>query len=85
MKFKNKTYNKLKWIATIVIPAIQTFWIALGQIWCIPCTNEIALTIAAVGVLIGACIGISTSCYNKMELCEEEKVIELECEVENDE
>lgn len=55
----SKAYNVLKWIALIAFPAIATFTSVLGAVWHWPDTEAIVTTINAVGVLIGALIGVS--------------------------
>lgn len=65
MKLSNKVYDALKWIALICFPAIEMFWITLAKIWGFPYGTEIAGTLAALGTLIGALIGISTIQYRK--------------------
>jgi hypothetical protein len=61
---KNKVYDVLKWIDLICIPAITTFYVAMAPIWNWPYPDEVAKTSAAVCVLIGALLGISTAEYN---------------------
>ena len=63
MRMNNKTYDILKWIAMIVLPAVVTFVAAIGQIWGIPHTAQIAATIAAIDTLLGACLQVSTANY----------------------
>jgi ABC-type xylose transport system permease subunit len=65
--FTDKIYLILKWIATIVLPAVVTLILAIGQIWDIPVAAPIALTVGAVNAFLGALIGISTSAYNKSQ------------------
>lgn len=65
MKFTNKTYDILKWIALTAIPALEIFWLTIGKIWGIPLTVEIGATIAALGVLLGALLGVSNINYKK--------------------
>ena len=67
MKFSNKIYDVLKWVALIAIPAIVTFLsVVLGVLDVDPKTvNVIVTIISAVGTLIGTLIGVSTSAYNK--------------------
>lgn len=62
----NKTYDTLKWIATVVLPALATLILTIGQIWnfsewAVP----IGATIAAVATFLGALLGISSIAYNK--------------------
>lgn len=74
MKMSNKTYDVLKYIAQIALPAIGTLYFALARIWALPYAEEIVGTISAVDVFLGAILGISTAAYNKQleEPAEEE-------------
>lgn len=65
MQFSDKSYNLIKWIAQLVLPAAGTLYFALSQIWGFPYGEEIVGTITAVDVFLGALIGISTVQYNK--------------------
>ena len=67
MKMSNKTYDVLKWIAQILLPALATLYFALAKIWNFPYQNEIVGTISAVDLFLGALLGISTHNYNKDE------------------
>ena len=64
---KNKTYDVLKIICTIVLPALGTLYAALAGIWGLPYAEAIVGTIAAVTTFLGALLGISTHQYNKRE------------------
>ena len=57
-------YDVLKWVAIIVMPALATFIVGLGGIWSIPFAGQLAATITAVGVLLGALLGLSSVKYN---------------------
>lgn len=63
MKFSNKTYDILKYIALIALPAIQVFWLTIGKIWDISYTVEIGATIGACALLLGTLLGVSTKNY----------------------
>lgn len=65
MKMSNKTYDILKWIAMVVLPAIGTLYFALAGIWDFPYGEEIVGTITAIDAFMGAILGISTGKYNK--------------------
>ena len=65
MKFSNKAYDVLKYIAQIVLPAIGTLYFALSSIWNFPYGEEVLGTITAVDVFLGALLGISSSNYKK--------------------
>ena len=64
MKLSNSTYNILKWIAQILLPALGTLYFALSKIWGFPYAAEVVGTIAAVDTFLGAVLGISTVKYN---------------------
>ena len=59
----NQTYDILKRIALVVIPALATFVNAIGIVWGIPHTNEATATITALGVFLGAALGVSSKNY----------------------
>ena len=68
----NKTYDILKYIAQIVLPAIATLYFAIAQIWGLPYGEQIVGTITAIDAFLGALLGISTMRYNKEEKNHEE-------------
>lgn len=61
----NKTYDILKWIALIFLPAIGTLYFALAGIWGLPYGEEIVGTITAIDTFLGCILGISSVNYNK--------------------
>lgn len=61
----NKTYDVLKWVAQILLPAVATLYFAIVQIWGLPYGEEIVGTITAIDAFLGALLGISTYQYNK--------------------
>ena len=61
----NKTYDILKNIALIVLPAFATFVLTVAQIWNLPYGKEIAATITAIDVFLGAVIKIASMNYAK--------------------
>ena len=60
----NKTYDILKYVAQIVLPALGTLYFALAQIWGFPYGEAIVGTITAVDAFLGAVLKISTDKYN---------------------
>jgi len=56
---KNSTYDKLKFIAQILLPAIAALWAAISAIWNLPLADQIEQTITAVVVFIDAILGIT--------------------------
>ena len=80
----NETYDKLKWVSTILIPALNVLILAVGKIWepKIPYYVQIAATVAAIGVFIGAIITKSSKEYYKDAEGYEEVEPEQPAEVE---
>lgn len=64
MTFNNKTYDVLKYIAQIGLPALATLYFALSAIWGLPYGQEVEGTIIAIDTCLGVLLGISTSYYN---------------------
>ena len=62
---KNKTYDILKFIAQIVLPALATFYVTIAGLWGLPLNKEVSGTIMAVDTLLGTVLMISSSNYNK--------------------
>ena len=65
MKLSNKTYDVMKWIALILIPAVAVLYGALAPVWGWPYKDEIVYTLTAIDTFLGAILGISTAQYNK--------------------
>lgn len=63
----NSTYDILKWVTVIVLPALGTFYFALAGIWGFPYGEQIIGTIAAVTTCLGAILQISNYEYKKEE------------------
>lgn len=60
-------YDKLKWIALIFLPAINSAYFPFAQLWNLPHTVEVMGTIAIIDTLLGALLQISKSSYNRSE------------------
>ena len=67
MVFSNKTYDVLKWLAQIFLPAAGTLYFALAQIWGWPYGNEVVGTFAAIDTFLGVVLGISKKAYDNAE------------------
>lgn len=65
MKMSNKIYDVLKWFALVALDAVGLFYSTLSGIWGLPYGDEILATCAAMSLLIGALIGVSSVQYNK--------------------
>lgn len=63
MKMTNRTYDILKWIALILLPAMATFYAAIAAVWGLPYTEQVVGTITAVDTLLGTLLKISADKY----------------------
>ena len=63
----NKTYDVLKFIATIILPALGTLYFALAQIWGFPYGEEIIGTITAIVTFLATILKVSSVQYYKAE------------------
>lgn len=59
----NKTYDVLKWVALIVLPALSVFYGSLATIWGLPFGEQIPDTITAIDLFLGVILGVSNATY----------------------
>lgn len=79
------TYDILKWIGRIVLPALATLYATVGKIWGFPYTNEIPLTITALDLFLNTLLGISSENYNSTVIEWEDKEAQTDVKVEDEE
>jgi hypothetical protein len=65
MKMDSRTYDILKYIAQVVLPALGTLYFALASIWGFPYGEQIVGTITAVDTFMGVLLKISSDNYYK--------------------
>ena len=65
MQFSGKTYQILKWLVLIVIPAATTFYCVLDEVFGWGFSDPVTKISVAACTFIGAIIGISTATYYK--------------------
>lgn len=65
MKFTDKKYDILKWVAMVVLPAFTVLFKVFGGIWSIPYTIQITDTLVAINAFLGAILGVSVANYHK--------------------
>lgn len=65
MIFTNKTYDILKWIAMILLPALGTFYFGLASIWGFPYGEQVVGTITVIDTFLGAILKISSNNYKQ--------------------
>lgn len=61
----NKTYDILKYLTQIIIPALGTLYFALAGIWKFPYGEEVVGTLTAIDTFLGVVLGISSANYYK--------------------
>ena len=66
MKLSNKTYDILKWIALVALPALITFYGVVGAACNIPYTDTVLTIAVAFDTMMGTMLGISSNRYNKI-------------------
>lgn len=59
----NETYDALKKIECILIPAIATFYATFAEIWGLPFADKVGATLGAIAVLLGAILIMSSKVY----------------------
>ena len=65
MQISNKTYDILKYVALIFIPALVTFVTTAGAELGYPHTETLTVLISAFGTFLGALLVVSSNSYNK--------------------
>lgn len=63
MKMDSKTFDTLRYLAEVAIPAVATLYFALSGIWGLPYGEQIVGTMTAVDTCLGVLIGISRANY----------------------
>ena len=71
MKISNKTYDVLKWIAQLLLPALGTLYFALASTWGLPYALQVVGTITPLDTFLGVILGLSSAQYNKAVESEE--------------
>jgi len=65
MLLTNITYDRLKYIAQIVLPALATLIIGICELWQLPNGAIIGGTIMLLDTFLGTLLQISTNNFNK--------------------
>ena len=60
---KESIYDRLKWIAQILLPALGALYAALAGIWGWPYAEAVVGTISAVDVFLGAVLMLDSRRY----------------------
>lgn len=62
----NRTYDILKWVALVFLPALGTLYFALAGIWNFPYGEQIVGTITAIDTFLGVLLGVSSMKYDSV-------------------
>lgn len=65
MKFNNRTYDILKWVAMVVLPAFIVCFKGIGRTVDFELTDVIAEILIYINGFLGAILGVSTANYNE--------------------
>lgn len=65
MKLTDKTYDTLKWVCLIFLPALAFGYDQLSDIWGLPMAEQIPSTINLIATVMGILLGISTYNYKQ--------------------
>lgn len=61
LAISGNTYEVLKWVTLILLPALGTLYLTVSKFWGFPYGQEIVGTIAAVTAFVGLLLGISSA------------------------
>lgn len=63
----NKTFDILRTICEIALPALSTAYYGLTELWHLPYAKEICGTLAIAAAFIGAFINVKRKQYNSLD------------------
>lgn len=61
---KNGTYDKLKNMALVILPAIGALYFGVAQIWGLPKAEEVVGTVAVITTFVGVVVKAAQVSYN---------------------
>ena len=64
-ELKNGTYDRLKWIVQIFMPAVGVLYAALGYLWGLPLVEPVIGTVSAVALFGGTLLGLSKKSFDE--------------------
>ena len=65
MKLTSGMYDRLKFIAQVLLPALGTLYFTLAGIWNLPAAEQVVGSIVALDTFLGVVLHISTTAYGK--------------------
>ena len=64
MKITGKTYDVLKFIAQVGLPALGTLYFTLAGLWGLPGAEQVVGTVVAVDTFLGVILQLSSANFN---------------------
>lgn len=65
--FNDRVYDKLKFLAVVVLPAVGALYFALATVWGLPHAEEVVGTVVAIDAFLGVLLQISNAKYNNSD------------------
>ena len=62
----NRTFDILRTLCEVVLPAVSALYVGLAQIWSFPMAEQIAGTIAVLITFLGAFLNVKRKSYNDL-------------------
>ncbi len=56
----NKAYDIVKWFVSILLPAFVAAYVALSEVWSLPDTHKVVVTVTVIEVFLGAIFQLSS-------------------------
>ena len=63
----NRSYDALKFIALILLPALGALYFGLAGIWHLPNPDEVVGTVTVVDTFLGVILGLSSKAYGNSD------------------
>jgi hypothetical protein len=64
---KGKLYDKLKFFALVILPALGTLYFALAGIWGLPAADQVVGTIVCLDAFLGTVLQLSSTAYARSD------------------
>lgn len=67
LMFSDKTYDVIKQLVQVILPAFSALYFGLAAIWGLPAAEQVVGTIALFTTFLGVCLGISHTRYENSD------------------
>lgn len=67
MQLTNALYNKLKFVALVLLPSASAAYFSLSQVWGLPNAEKVVGTMTVIDTFLGLLLRASTSQYKKTD------------------